>query len=78
MKGFPVKEIQFVQKVQSEVDVLIIKASGYNDNTEIELINQLRNRLGEVISINIKYVDRINRANGAKLKSIVSFITANQ
>ena len=76
MKGFPVKEIQFVQKVQSEVDVFIVKAPGYDDNTEIELINQLRNRLGEVISINLKYVDQINRGKGAKLKSIVSLITA--
>lgn len=74
MKGFPVKEIQFVQKVQSEVDVFIVKAPGYDDNAEIELINQLRNRLGEVILINIKYVDRINRGKGAKLKSIVSLI----
>ena len=75
MKGFPVKEIQFVQKVQSEVDVFIVKAPGYDDNTEFELINQLRNRLGEVISINLKYVDQINRGKGAKLKSIVSLIT---
>lgn len=76
MKGFPVKEIQFVQEVQSEVDIFIVKAPGYDDDTEVELISQLRNRLGEVISINIKYVDRINRGKGAKLKSIVSLITA--
>lgn len=78
MKGFPVKEIQFVQKVQSEVDVLVVKATGYDDNTEVELINQLRNRLGGVISINIKYVSLIKRGKGAKLKSIVSLIAAAQ
>lgn len=75
MKGIPVKEIQFIQKVLSEVEVLVVKAQGYDENTEIELINQLRKRLGEDISMDIKYVDRIHRGKGAKLKSIVSMIT---
>ncbi|MCW9006246.1 MAG: hypothetical protein OQK70_13365 [Gammaproteobacteria bacterium] len=74
MKGFPVKEMQFIQRKKSEVDVLIVKESNYDDNSEFELIKQLRKRLGDVILIKIEYVDKIHRSKGAKLKSIVSLL----
>lgn len=74
LKGFPVKEVQYVQKTKRMVDVLIVKDSLYTESTEKKLIGELRKRLGSKIAINIEYVPSINRGKGGKLKSIISSV----
>jgi len=72
LKGFPVKEAQYRQKVIDEIDVLLVKDQGFSVDTEKNIIMELKKRLGGKIKINIKYVEVIERSKGGKLKSIIS------
>jgi len=74
LKGFPVKEAQYVQDCVSKVRVLLVSSEGYTAETEANFILELRKRLGQSISIEIEYVDYIERGKGAKFKSIISRI----
>jgi len=74
LKGFPVKEVQYVQNNRNNVDVLIVKDLQYAESTEILLVTELRKRLGNKITINIEYVPAISRGEGGKLKSVISSV----
>jgi phenylacetate-CoA ligase len=71
-KGFPVKEVQYIQRDRNSVIVQVVKAEGYTVETEKQAIQELRKRLGNEISIHLKYVDSIPCGKGGKLKSIIS------
>jgi phenylacetate-CoA ligase len=73
-KGFPVKEVQYVQKTKDILDVNLIKDIGYNNETEVQVLQALRKRLGHEILIRLNYVDKITYGAGGKLKSIISDI----
>lgn len=73
-KGFPVKEVQYIQRNIGTVEVQIVKDIGYSISLEGEVLKELRKRLGETISIHINYVNSISRGRGGKLKSIVSYV----
>lgn len=72
LKGFPVKEAQYRQKVIDEIDIFFVKDQGFNVDTENKIIIELKKRLGDKIKINIYYVEVIERSKGEKLKSIIS------
>ena len=74
LKGFPVKEAQYVQERAGEVKVLIVVDAGYDRNAQERLVAELRKRLGAEIAIRIEQVSRIERGAGGKLKSIVSML----
>lgn len=74
VKGFPVKEVQYIQHCINELEVLVVKAEGYSSKVEKLLEQELRKRLGQDICLKFIYVDRINRGKGAKLKSIISHL----
>ena len=74
LKGFPVKECQYVQESISVLTVKVVKDKLYNDETERHIITELRKRLGSKIHIDFNYVDRIQRGPGGKLRSIVSLL----
>lgn len=74
LKGFPVKEVQYIQKNKDSVDVLIIKDNGYTGKTDNDIISELAKRLGHEIKINIKYTQAIKRGNGGKFKTVISYI----
>jgi phenylacetate-CoA ligase len=76
LKGFPVKEAQYVQNSIHEIQVLIVKANRFNPQTEKALTYELRKRLGTQIKINYKYLSRIPRGKGGKLRSIISNVPA--
>ncbi|MDH5573836.1 MAG: hypothetical protein OEY89_18875, partial [Gammaproteobacteria bacterium] len=44
LKGFPVKEVQYIQRVKDVVEVYLVKDEQYYDSTEKELLNALRLR----------------------------------
>jgi phenylacetate-CoA ligase len=73
-KAFPVKEVQYIQKVKELVEVHIVKDKEYTLETESQVIKELRKRVGDEISIQLKYVPFIPRSKGGKLKSIISSI----
>jgi phenylacetate-CoA ligase len=72
LKGFPVKEAQYVQETIAEIKVLLVVDTAYNSDDEAKLVKELRMRVGNKINIVFDYVDRIERGKGGKLKSIVS------
>lgn len=74
LKGFPIKEAQYVQKNINLVTVFIIKDMGYEEKTEKDIVLELRKRLGNEINITIQYVNEISRSSGGKLKNIISEI----
>ena len=74
LKGFPVKEAQYIQKKINLLEVRIVKGYGYTSDTDNSIIYELRKRLGKQINIRIVYVTQIYRGAGAKQKSIVSEI----
>jgi phenylacetate-CoA ligase len=74
VKGFPVKEVQYIQKIRESVEVHIVKDKGYTSETEKKVIQELRKRLGDAISIQLNYVSLIPLGKGGKLKSIISSV----
>jgi phenylacetate-CoA ligase len=72
LKGFPVKEAQYVQERLDEVKVVVVRDTSYGPSDEARLVVELRKRLGIEIGIKFEYVERIERGKGGKLKSIVS------
>jgi phenylacetate-CoA ligase len=72
LKGFPVKEAQFVQEKLGEVKVVLVPDAAYGEADETRLVQELRMRLGNEMRFEFQYVDRIERGKGGKLKSIVS------
>jgi phenylacetate-CoA ligase len=73
-KGFPVKEVQFIQVDINSVVVQVVKAEGYTIETERKAILELRKRLGNEISIQMEYVNNIPRGKGGKLRSVISHL----
>lgn len=72
LKGFPIKEAQYRQKVIDEIDVLLVKDQGFDIDSEKNIVIALKKRLGDSIQINLEYVKEIERSKGGKLKAIIS------
>lgn len=72
LKGFPVKEVQYIQNDVSEVEVCIVKGIGYSEKTDKEIISELQKRLGCQIAIHLRFVETICRGSGGKYKSVFS------
>jgi phenylacetate-CoA ligase len=75
LKGFPIKEAQYVQEDINVLKVLIVKGETYSEKTQKDVEQELRKRVGNAIQVEFKYVDHIIRGKGGKLKSIVSRIS---
>ena len=71
---FPIKEIQYVQKEISSLQILLVKDNLFNENDEQRFINELRKRLGTVIALKLIYVNRIERSPNNKFKTVVSYL----
>jgi phenylacetate-CoA ligase len=74
VKGFPVKAVQYIQKVRESLEVHIVKDNGFTSETEKQLILELKKRLGDMISIQLIYETTIPLGRGGKLKSIISSV----
>lgn len=74
LKGFPVKEAQYVQDSVHAVTVRLVKDMGFSNETEDKIIEELRKRLGQKIKLYFEYVDSIDRGVGAKRKTVISTI----
>jgi len=78
LKGFPVKEGQYIQKTLYQIFVRIVKDIGYTEKAEYMIANELRKRIGYDMSISFEYYDRIPRGPGGKLKTIVNDVIATR
>ncbi|WP_101760242.1 phenylacetate--CoA ligase family protein [Oceanicoccus sp. KOV_DT_Chl] len=77
LKGFPVKEAQYLQSNSSKVTVKLVVGGEYNREIEQAFIAELRKRLGDMIEIECVLVEEIERGRGGKFKSILSTIQKN-
>ena len=69
-----IREIQFVQEKIESVTLKIAKRSEYTLEDEKTLIRNTRKYLGDVISINVEYVDMIPRESNGKFRQVVSSV----
>jgi phenylacetate-CoA ligase len=67
-------ESQIIQEQRDRLLILIVRGPMYGPNDEVALINGFRNRLGDSVDVNVKYVDYIHRTNGNKFKWVISKI----
>jgi len=74
LKGFPVKEAQYVQKRIDQVVVNIVPDEAFNDLWEKELVKELQKRLGYSLDIEINYKNEIHRGPGGKQRTVISLI----
>lgn len=67
-------EAQIHQISLYEVEFKIVKASAYTNKDEEKLLNEIKSRLGDEISITLVYVDKIPRTKSGKLRLVISDI----
>lgn len=72
LKGLPIIEAQYVQREIGHLEVHIVKASDYTEDTQRKVISELRKRVGENMELQIVYRDQIDRGSGPKLKSVIN------
>lgn len=63
---------QIVQEDINEMTVKIVRSDSYNEDDRLTLLRNLRDRVGDVIKINIEYVDDIPLTKAGKLKFVIS------
>jgi len=74
LKGFPVKEAQYIQKRVDQLIVRIVKAEGFENKTEKDIEIELRKRIGSEMAVKIEKVNSIKRGPGGKLRTVISEI----
>lgn len=76
LKGFPVKEAQYIQKRIDLVVVKLVKDSHFDSQTSKQLIKEIQKRLGYSISIELEFVDELPRGPGGKLRTVISELSS--
>lgn len=69
-----VKEVQYYQKDLYNLYVRVVPRPGYDENEEQKVIDSIRLRLPQEVSIHIEYVDKIERTKNGKIRYIISEI----
>lgn len=72
LKGFPIREAQFVQEHVDEIRLLIVPGAGFDMSTNARVHHEVRTRLGEEVEVRIELVEHIPRGSGGKLRAVVS------
>ncbi|WP_399629018.1 phenylacetate--CoA ligase family protein [Sporosarcina sp. SG10008] len=63
--------IQFVQEVEDEIEILIVKdKTVYKSSHERDLLDEMKIRLGESIKFSIQYVNEISVENSGKYRMV--------
>lgn len=71
--GLPIREAQILQKEIGQITVRFVPANGFSKTSEGEMINRLRDRLGD-IEIRLEQVESIPRTKAGKFQAVVSNI----
>ena len=70
-----IKESQIIQERTDLITVRIVREPGFRDETARELVEALKQRLGNM-TVNIEYCDRIPRTAAGKFRSVVSRVAS--
>lgn len=70
-----IKEAQIIQETLNILTLKIVKNKNFDDIVhEKKVVNEFKERVGDKIKIEIKYVDKIERTPSGKLKFVISKI----
>jgi phenylacetate-CoA ligase len=69
-----IREAQIVQTKKDEIIVRIVKEENFSDGDLAYIINQLRERIGKAISIDVEFPSQIERTKAGKFRFIISEI----
>ncbi|MGD0552228.1 MAG: phenylacetate--CoA ligase family protein [Sedimentisphaerales bacterium] len=69
-----IREIQLIQKQIESVTLKIAKRPEYTSEDEAALLKNVRKYLGDIITINVEYVDMIPRESNGKFRQVVSSV----
>lgn len=69
-----IREAQIYQERPGEIVYRIVRGKHYGPQDEQRLLGETRLRLGDLVSVRIDYVDRIERSRTGKLRFVVSEI----
>jgi phenylacetate-CoA ligase len=72
LKGFPVREAQYVQRERGAVIVRIVKEQGYSDRDTDAIRVELRKRLGNDMEFAFEFVNSIPRGKGGKFRAVIN------
>jgi phenylacetate-CoA ligase len=75
LKGFPIKEAQYVQHAIDAVLLRLVPEDRLSADTEQKIVIELRKRLGQTIKIHIEQVESIERGSGGKMKTVISSLS---
>jgi len=72
LESFPkVKKIQFIQEKEGELRIKIIRGYEYLSRDEEEMLQGIKRSLGDVLDVNIEYVDDIAWTNSGKHRLLI-------
>ena len=76
--GMPVREAQIIQEDLSRVRVRYVPAPGSTPRLGEEIVQRLRQRLGDEMEILTEPVDRIPRGPNGKFRGVISYVTSEK
>lgn len=65
-------EAQFVQHSHTDIDLLIVRNSKYNENDEHQLRANIADCFDKRMNVNIKYVSEVKKSKSGKLRLVLS------
>jgi phenylacetate-CoA ligase len=75
LKGFPIEEAQYVQRIAGELEVRVVPSPDFDGRRDIERIEKaLRLRVGDETKVTIECVESLERGRSGKLRSVISLI----
>lgn len=72
LKGFPVREAQYVQDAGGNLTVLLVPDRGFTEEILPGIEAELRKRVGPTLSITLRCVESIPRGPGGKFRAVIS------
>nr|WP_281719434.1 hypothetical protein [Nitrosomonas nitrosa] len=70
-----IREAQIYQRVREVIVFRIVKREGYGPDDERRLLNEVRKRLGQDMTIKLEYVPSLERSRTGKLRFVVSEVS---
>lgn len=73
-----IKSFKVVQENLKQTNIYIVTEEGFDPSNTGRIINGFKNRLGDDVTINIEYVNEIEREKSGKFRYIVSKVDVSQ
>jgi phenylacetate-CoA ligase len=75
LKGFPIRESQYIQYKAGEIELLIVPEPEFSRDRDMkQIIESVRLRLGSDCKVSVRMVDSIERGKGGKRKAVISYV----